>query len=63
MRGYKKTVDSVLRDLRSTMDYLIKERDNARNKCEMGKMEKYNRAINHIADAREELMKPNVTKR
>lgn len=63
MRGYKKTVDSVLRDLRSTMDYLIEERDNARNKGEMGKMEKYNRAINHIADAREELMKPNVTKR
>lgn len=63
MRGYKKTVDSVLRDLRLTMDYLIKERDNARNKGEMGKMEKYNRAINHIADAREELVKPNVTKR
>lgn len=63
MRGYKKTVDSVLRDLRLTMDYLIEERDNARNKGEMGKMEKYNRAINHIADAREELMKPNVTKR
>lgn len=63
MRGYKKTVDSVLRDLRLTMDYLIEERDNARNKGEMGKMEKYNRAINHIANAREELMKPNVTKR
>ena len=62
MRGYRKTVDSVLRDLHLIMDYLLKERDNARNKGEMGKAGKYNRAINHIADAREELMKPNETK-
>lgn len=63
MRNYKRSSDAILRDLRSIMDDLIKERDTARDKQEMGKMEKFNRAINHIADAREELMKPNVTKR
>lgn len=63
MRNYRRSSDAILRDLRSIMDDLIKERDTARDKQEMGKMEKFNRAINHIADAREELMKPNVTKR
>lgn len=63
MRSRRKGTDAILRELRSAMDDLIVERDNARDKHEMGKMEKYNRVINHIADAREELMKPNVTKR
>ena len=63
MRSRRKGTDAILRELRSTMDDLIIERDNARDKHEMGKMEKFNNAINHIADAREELMKPNVAKR
>jgi len=63
IRNYRRGSDAILRDLHSIMDDLIKERDTARDKHEMGKMEKFNRAINHIADAREELMKPNVTKR
>lgn len=63
MRYYRKSSDAILRDLHSIMDDLIKERDIARDKHEMGKMEKFNHAINHIADAREELMKPNVAKR
>ena len=63
MRSRRKSTEAILRELRSAMDDLIIERDNARDKHERGKMEKFNHAINHIADAREELMKPNVAKR